>query len=128
MLHLQHLRDTSSLTSPETGSSLDPEVGSSHDLRAGRRGLTLIFGREDTGASTLLPQHSTLSLPPSTLNTQHSTFRSKSPTHFHLTQRIDSMVLESPFPHKTVNVLYRKLIVNNKLAILGGVDFLKPFD
>ena len=40
--------------------------------------------------------------------------------HSHLTQCIHHSILECQLPHKIVNLLCSKLIVNNKLTILWG--------
>jgi len=37
------------------------------------------------------------------------------------------MVLESQLHRKTVNLLFKLVVVNNRLTILWGVDFLKGF-
>ena len=46
----------------------------------------------------------------------------------YLTRSINQMVLENQLPHKTVNLVFKLVIVQNKLTIWGGVDFLKPFN
>ena len=46
---------------------------------------------------------------------------------FHLPQCINQMVSASQLPRKIVNLLYGKLIVNNKLTIFWVVDFPKLF-
>ena len=40
----------------------------------------------------------------------------------YLTQCIHQLVLESQLPHKTVNLMFELVTVNNKLTICGGVD------
>ena len=44
-----------------------------------------------------------------------------------LTQCIDEMVSESQLPHEIVNLLFATSN-SNKRRILGGVDFLEPFN
>ena len=42
---------------------------------------------------------------------------------------INEMVSEGQLPHKIFNLLYSKLIIDNKSTMLGGGgDFLKPFN
>ena len=46
----------------------------------------------------------------------------------HMRRCIGSLILESQLPHKIVNLLYSKPIVNNKLMILWRIYFLKPLN
>ena len=50
------------------------------------------------------------------------------PLCIYLTECINEIILQGQHPHKIVNFLFTFTYQNNKLTIVRGVDFLKPFN